>query len=156
MTDERRPEGREESEKGRFIVERQYIDDRRITEPEALEVGGIDISGRWGVLIEPRTITDFDHSLLREIQRDPAGRHIHRCFQCGNCTAVCPTSEAHPEFNPRYFIHVARMGYAAELEKVRDAIYLCASCGRCSEVCPREVNPSGVMAAIGAAIRRAP
>ena len=37
----------------------------------------------------------------------------------------------------------------AELEKARQYVYLCASCGRCSESCPREVDPAGVMAAIG-------
>jgi heterodisulfide reductase subunit C len=149
-------EPQQAQEKGRFIVERQYVDDERITEPAQLEVGGIDMSGRWGVLIQPRTITDFDHTLLHEVEREPTGTHIQRCFQCGNCTAVCPTTEAHPEFNPRYFIHVVRMGYAADLADVRKYVYLCASCGRCSEVCPRDVNPSGVMAAIGTVIRRAP
>ncbi len=143
-----------EEQKGRFIVEREYVDDRRITEPEALEVGGIDISGRWGVLIAPRTITAFDHTLLREVQREPTGAHIHRCFQCGNCTAVCPVAEEEPRFNPRYFIHATRMGYTAELENIRETIYLCSSCGRCSEVCPRQVDPSGVMAAIGTVVRR--
>lgn len=142
-------------DKGRFIVERQYVDDERITEPAQLEVGGIDMSGRWGVLIEPRTIPAFDHTLFREVQREPTGKHVHRCFQCGNCTAVCPAAEEHPEFNPRYFIHVLRMGYESELERVRKYVYLCASCGRCSEVCPRQVDPSGVMAAIGTVIRRA-
>ncbi|HVB80303.1 MAG TPA: 4Fe-4S dicluster domain-containing protein [Candidatus Binataceae bacterium] len=142
-------------EKGRFIVERQYIDDRRINEPKKLDAGGIDISGRWGILIEPRTITAFDHTLMHEVQSTPGGEFIHRCIQCGNCTAACPTAEEHPMFNPRYFIHVVRMGYQGELEKVRKYVYLCASCGRCSEVCPREVDPSGVMTAIGTAVRKA-
>ena len=55
---------------------------------------------------------------------------------------MCPVAEEHPEFNPRYFIHVTRMGYAAELERVRQYVYLCGSCGRCSEVCPRQVDPA--------------
>jgi heterodisulfide reductase subunit C len=148
--------GPPKDEKGRFIVERQYIADDRITEPEALEVGGIDISGRWGVLIEPRTIPAFDHTLFQEVQREPTGAFMHRCFQCGNCTSVCPVAEEHPQFNPRYFIHVVRMGYPSELERVRSFVYLCGSCGRCSEVCPRQVDPSGVMAAIGTAIRKRP
>jgi heterodisulfide reductase subunit C len=142
------------SEKGQFIVERRYVADERIHEPEQLEVGGIDISGRWGVLIEPRTISQFDHSLFRQVQREPTGTHMHRCFQCGNCTAVCPVAEEHPEFNPRYYIHAVRMGYAFELEAIRRHVYLCESCGRCSEVCPRQVDPSGVMMAIGTVVRK--
>lgn len=141
-------------EKGRFIVERKYIDDRRINEPKKLDAGGIDVSGRWGVLIEPRTLTTFDHTLMHRVQRELGGQFIQRCFQCGNCTAACPTAEEQPLFNPRYFIHVVRMGYGSELERVRKYVYLCASCGRCSEACPREVDPSGVMAAIGTAVRK--
>jgi len=141
--------------KGRYIVEREYVDDRRITEPESLDAGGMDISGRWGVLIEPRTITAFDHTLRDRVQREPTGRHLHRCFQCGNCSAVCPVVEENPAFNPRYFIHLVRMGYTGELDRVREHVYSCHSCGRCSEVCPRDVDPSGVMAAIGTAVRKA-
>lgn len=143
-----------DEEKGRYIVERQYVDDDRINEPQQLESGGMDMSGRWGILIEERTIREFDHSLMHEVQKEPTGQHINRCFQCGNCSAVCPATEENPAFNPRYFIHAVRMGYAAELRKVQDSIYLCESCGRCSEVCPRHVDPSGVMFAIGTVIRK--
>jgi len=146
--------GKQGGQKGSFIVERQYVDDRLITEPKVLEDGGIDMSGRWGVLIAPRTITQFDHTLFHEVLSEPSGKHAHQCFQCGNCTAVCPVAEEQPLFNPRYFIHVVRMGYPLELENVRKHVYLCSSCGRCSEVCPRQVDPSGVMAAIGTVIRK--
>jgi heterodisulfide reductase subunit C len=140
--------------KGTFIAERAYVDDRRITEPEHLESGGVDMSGRWGLLIGERTLTAFDHSLRDEVQALAAGRHMHRCFQCGNCTGVCPVAEEHPEFNPRYYIHVVRMGWPLALEDIRRHVYLCESCGRCSEVCPRDVNPSAVMVAIGTVVRR--
>ena len=79
---------------------------------------------------------------------------MQRCFQCGNCTAVCPVAEEHPAFNPRYYIHVVRMGYPLALENIRQNIYRCESCGRCSEVCPRDVDPSAVMMAIGTVIRK--
>ncbi len=139
---------------GKFIAEREYVDDARIHEPETLEAGGVDMSGRWGLLIEPRTITAFDHGLRDLVQREAAGAHMHRCFQCGNCTAVCPVAEEQPLFNPRYFIHVVRMGYPLALANVRENVYQCESCGRCSEVCPRDVDPSAVMVAIGTVIRR--
>ena len=142
-------------EKGEFMAERRYIEDSRIVEPEQLEAGGIDMSGRFGLLVTPRTIPDFDHSLFQEVRKEPAGKFVHRCFQCGNCTAACPVAEENPMFNPRYIIHVVRMGYERELEKVRKYVFLCASCGRCSEVCPRDVDPSGVMAAIGTVVRKA-
>ena len=139
---------------GKFIAEREYVDDRQIHEPEHLEAGGVDMSGRWGLLIDERTITSFDHTLRDQVQALASGEHMHRCFQCGNCTAVCPVAEEQPLFNPRYFIHVVRMGYPLALENIRQNVYLCESCGRCSEVCPRDVDPSAVMVAIGTVIRR--
>lgn len=139
---------------GSFIAEREYIDDRRIHEPETLESGGVDMSGRWGLLIDERTVTSFDHSLRDAVQALPEGRRMQHCFQCGNCTAVCPVAEKQPLFNPRYFIHNIRLGYQAAIDDIREHVYLCESCGRCSEVCPRDVNPSGVMYAIGTVVRR--
>lgn len=148
------PHEKDDRSKGAFIAEREYVDSRRIHEPETLEAGGVDMSGRWGLLIDERTVTRFDHTLRDEVQALAAGRHMNRCFQCGNCTAVCPVAEEHPVFNPRYFIHNVRMGYPLALEDIRENVYLCESCGRCSEVCPRDVNPSAVMVAIGTVIRR--
>lgn len=140
--------------KGEFIIERSYVDDQRIIEPEKLELGGVDMSGRWGVLILPRTIEDFDTSLYESVKQHPRGKNIHKCWQCGYCTAVCPVVEENPLFNPRYLIHIVKMGYKKELEKFGKYVYLCGSCGRCSEACPKGVDPSGVMEAIGTVLRR--
>ncbi|MCS7118168.1 MAG: 4Fe-4S dicluster domain-containing protein [Thaumarchaeota archaeon] len=142
--------------KGEFIVERNYVDDQRIIEPEKLEIGGVDMSGRWGLLVLPRTIEDFDHSLHAMVKNHPRGRNIDRCWQCGNCTAACPVAEENPLFNPRYLIYIIKLGYKLEIEKFGNYVYFCGSCGRCSEVCPKDVDPSGVMEAIGTALRRKP
>lgn len=140
-------------EKGRFIVERRYIDDDRIIEPEKLESGGVDMSGRWGLIIVPRITTDFDGSLAEAVRAHPKGDRIGLCWQCGNCTAACPVAAANPDFNPRYFIYAAKMGYAKELQRAQRDVYLCTSCGRCTEACPKGVDPSGVMEAIGTVVR---
>jgi heterodisulfide reductase subunit C2 len=147
-------EPKKKAEKGKSIVERRYIDDEQIIEPEKLESGGVDMSGRWGLIVLPRTINDFDHTFYEAVKKHPRGTHIQNCWQCGNCTAACPVSEKNPLFNPRYFIYVVKMGYELELKKVRENIYACASCGRCTEVCPKDVDPSGVMEAIGTVLRR--
>lgn len=112
------------------------------------------MSGRWGLIVLPRTISDFDHSLLEAVKGHPKGSHIGLCWQCGNCTAACPVAEKNPAFNPRYFIYAAKMGYDQEVKKMKESIYLCTSCGRCTEVCPKGVDPSGVMEAIGTLIRK--
>lgn len=145
---------KEEKEKGRFIFERGYIDSERIIEPEKLELGGVDMSGRWGTLVLPRTIEQFDHTLFEEVKKLPGGKNIHRCWQCGNCTAVCPVAHAHPEFNPRYLIHITKMGYKTEIKKFKEYVYLCSGCGRCSVACPRDVDPKGVMSALSILFQR--
>ncbi|MDG6928875.1 MAG: 4Fe-4S dicluster domain-containing protein [Nitrososphaerota archaeon] len=146
-------EERKKEEKGRFIAERRYVDDQRIVEPEKLEAGGVDMSGRWGTLVLPRTIEEFDHSLFEGVKRLPRGGKVGKCWQCGNCTAVCPVAHANPMFNPRYLIHIVRMGYQAEIEKVKDYVYLCSGCGLCSAACPKDVDPQGVMIALSIAFK---
>ncbi|MEM0075158.1 MAG: 4Fe-4S dicluster domain-containing protein [Conexivisphaerales archaeon] len=142
-----------DEEKGKHIVERKYVDDSRIIEPEKLEIGGIDVSGHWGTLVLPRTIEDFDNSMLKKVKSMPRGKNIEKCWQCGNCTAICPVAHAHPEFNPRYLIHIVKMGYSAEVEKLKDTVYFCSGCGLCSSVCPKGVDPQGVMIAMSIAFK---
>jgi heterodisulfide reductase subunit C len=134
--------------KGQYIIEREYIEDERIIEPEKLDLGGVDASGRWGLIVLPRVITDFDHSLVEEVKKLPRGKHIENCWQCGLCTAVCPIAHKEPRFNPRYFIYIVKMGYKSEINKLKKFVYLCQGCGLCSEACPKHVDPAGVMMAL--------
>ena len=52
-----------------------------------------------------------------------------------------------PEFNPRYWIYLIRMGMESELLRDKDIIWQCVSCNKCTYVCPRDVAPEGVMKA---------
>lgn len=134
--------------KGRFIHERHYVDEDRIVEAEKFVFEGVDISGRWNTIVLPRTIVDFDPTLVEEVKRLPGGAHIDSCWQCGNCTAICPTAHDYPEFNPRFLIYLVKVGYRGELERYKNTVYRCAGCGECSTVCPRGVDPHGVMMAL--------
>ncbi|MFX1506091.1 MAG: (Fe-S)-binding protein [Promethearchaeota archaeon] len=60
---------------------------------------------------------------------------IKACYQCGNCTSVCPLRRV-SKFNPRRFIHNAQLGGSLS----DDELTMCLTCAKCYEVCPQEVN----------------
>jgi ferredoxin len=70
---------------------------------------------------------------------------ISACFNCGNCTAVCPLSEGNDAF-PRRMIRYAQLGMREHLLSSKE-LWLCHYCGECSETCPRQAGPAEFMAA---------
>lgn len=88
-----------------------------------------------------------DRSLLRKIKRHGAGSKldVDACFQCGNCTAVCPLAEDSGGF-PRRLIRMAQLGMEKELLASED-IWRCYACGECTQTCPRQADPAEFMAA---------
>jgi ferredoxin len=88
-----------------------------------------------------------DVSLLRKIKRHGAGRtlDVSACFNCGNCTAVCPLAEDSAGF-PRRMIRMAQVGMERELLSSED-LWRCYACGECTQTCPREADPAEFMAA---------
>jgi ferredoxin len=69
---------------------------------------------------------------------------IEKCFNCGNCTAICPLS-ANGETFPRRLIRYAQLGLEAPLLGSRE-LWLCYACGECTETCPRQADPGEFMA----------
>lgn len=141
-------------DKGEGIHEKSLVDKDRIREFEKLEVEGVDISGRWNTLLESRVINDFDRSLFYEVKALPKGKHINRCWQCGNCTAVCPVPLEHPDFNPRNFIYLLQLGNVKELRRKAHAVWRCRSCGLCSQRCPTLADPAGIMESLSIIVKR--
>jgi heterodisulfide reductase subunit C len=114
---------------------------------EQLEIEGVDVSGHWSTFIESRVVTDYNEALEDEIAALPGGEYIHRCWQCGSCTNSCTVNALNPDFNPRYWIYLIRMGMESDLLRDKDIIWQCVSCHKCTHVCPRDVVPEGVMKA---------
>ena len=54
--------------------------------------------------------------LEEEIAALPGGEHIHRCWQCGSCTNSCTVNALNPDFNPRYWIYLIRLGMESEVK----------------------------------------
>ncbi|MBE9512326.1 MAG: 4Fe-4S dicluster domain-containing protein [Bacteroidetes bacterium] len=68
---------------------------------------------------------------------------INACYNCGNCTAICPLSDGDNSF-PRKMLRYSVLGLENKIEDSLDP-WLCYYCGECSETCPREANPGELM-----------
>jgi heterodisulfide reductase subunit C len=89
--------------------------------------------------------TRIDPELLHEIKAYGAVG-IEKCFNCGNCTGICPlTSDEHPF--PRNMIRLVEMGMKDRILESTDP-WLCYYCGECSETCPKGAEPAETMMAV--------
>lgn len=70
---------------------------------------------------------------------------LMKCFNCGNCTALCPLSEGETAF-PRKLVRYAQVGLEDRLKGSLEP-WLCYYCGECSATCPREAEPGETMMA---------
>mgnify|MGYP000506706887 CR=1 FL=1 len=129
------------------IHEKSLIRPENIKSHENLVLEGIDVSGHWSTFIETRVVSDYNERLQDEIAALSGGEYVHRCWQCGSCTNSCTVNAINPDFNPRYWIYLIRMGMESELLRDKDIIWQCVSCNKCTYACPRDVNPEGVMKA---------
>ena len=129
------------------IHEKSLIRPENLVRNEKISVDGVDVSGDWSTFIETRVITDYNEAMQDEIAALPGGEYIHRCWQCGSCTNSCTVNAINPEFNPRYWIYLIRLGMEQELLRDKDIIWQCVSCNKCTYACPRDVMPEGVMKA---------
>ena len=88
--------------------------------------------------------TRVDPNLMEELKAYGAVG-IERCFNCGNCTAICPlTSDDHPF--PRNMIRLAQLGLKDRMVASVDP-WLCYYCGDCSATCPKGAEPGESMMA---------
>ena len=131
------------------IVEKSLVEG--LQRSETLEVEGIDVSGDWNTFINSRVHDDLDLRIVDWVRSQPQGDTIDRCWQCGTCTAGCcmHTDYGLEEFNPRYFIYLAQIGYEAELRKRAQSVWRCVSCNKCVERCPKGVKVEEVVHSIG-------
>jgi ferredoxin len=83
-----------------------------------------------------------DPGLLLDLKKYGAV-DVEACFNCGNCTAICPLTTDEDNF-PRRIIRYAQLGLKDRLIGSKD-IWLCYYCGECSTTCPRQANPGEFM-----------
>lgn len=80
--------------------------------------------------------------LLLEMKKYGA-ENIETCFNCGNCTAICPLANDDHPF-PRNMIRLAQLGLKDRLIGSVDP-WLCYYCGECSTTCPKGAEPGETM-----------
>jgi ferredoxin len=73
------------------------------------------------------------------------GDTLTKCFNCGNCSAICALSEGDTAF-PRKTIRYLQLGMGQRLVETVEP-WLCYYCGECSKTCPREAEPGELMMA---------
>jgi quinone-modifying oxidoreductase, subunit QmoC len=88
--------------------------------------------------------TRIETGMLREMKTYGAF-DVNACFNCGNCTAVCPLSQGSVAF-PRRMIRYAQLGQRDHVAASRE-LWLCYNCTECSDTCPRQAGPGEFMAA---------
>jgi ferredoxin/nitrate reductase gamma subunit len=85
----------------------------------------------------------IDPQFLSEIKKYGTV-NIEKCFNCGNCTAICPLSTTGEAF-PRRIIRYAQLGMKEPLISSKE-LWLCYSCGECTQTCPKQADPGEFMA----------
>ncbi len=80
-----------------------------------------------------------DPGLLIELKQYGAV-DVEACFNCGNCTAICPLSTDATPF-PRNNIRLLQLGLRDRILQSTDP-WLCYYCGECSTTCPRQAEPA--------------
>lgn len=78
----------------------------------------------------------------REVERR-LGRSVADCYQCGKCTAGCPT--AYEMFHPIHaMMRLVQLGRKDEAVASRSQ-WVCVACEACSTRCPKDAEPAKVM-----------
>lgn len=68
---------------------------------------------------------------------------INACYNCGNCTAICPLSDENNSF-PRKMLRASVLGVDSKIKSSLDP-WLCYYCGECTATCPRDAFPGELM-----------
>lgn len=92
-------------------------------------------------------VNELDPDFKYQIQKEPGGENINRCFACGTCTAACPVREVNEKYNPRKIIRMAVLGMKDKVLS-SDFVWLCSSCYTCYERCPQDVRITELMNAM--------
>ncbi len=89
------------------------------------------------------TITPLALSELLSFVETHSGQKALHCYQCGKCTAGCPSAYA-MDLSPRQIMRAIQLGLKEEVLQ-SSTIWLCIFCQTCSARCPQEIDIPSVM-----------
>lgn len=89
---------------------------------------------------------------LKEEIEELSKQRILDCYQCGECSAGCPTAFA-MDIVPSHSIRLLQLGKVNEVLNANN-IWLCVACHVCGERCPRGVDYGKIADALRTIILR--
>jgi heterodisulfide reductase subunit C2 len=90
---------------------------------------------------------ETDDAFAKQVAAE-SGQPVESCYQCGKCTAGCPTAFA-MDLAPSQVMRAAQAGLK-DLALGSSSIWLCAGCSTCASRCPRDIDLSRVNKALTA------
>jgi heterodisulfide reductase subunit C len=125
-------------------VEPGAVEPSRVHEHAEWIQDGVDISGHWNRMFDPRVIEAYTPGALDRITSLVGGESLGWCYQCGKCTTVCPVDHV-GDYSPRKIFRKVQTG--VDLFNDPD-LWLCTTCMNCLRVCPKGVNMIEIMPAV--------
>ena len=119
----------------------------KYVEKENVILDGVDISGHWNRMHEPREITGYDLTFLDKVTSIAGAESMGWCYQCAKCIGVCPVDNV-GDYGPRKIFRLLQTGYDL---LGGDALWQCTTCANCLRVCPKQVDMVKIMPAVRAA-----
>ncbi len=82
-------------------------------------------------------------SELRVAVEKISGQRVARCYQCGKCTAGCPTAYI-MDLTPRQVLRAIQLGLREELLGSK-SYWMCVFCQTCTARCPQKLDIARIM-----------
>ncbi len=95
---------------------------------------------------KPIKLQELDRSFKYEVFKNPDGKHLFYCFQCGTCTSSCDVADQ-MDIPPHLLIRMAILGMRDRVLNSK-AIWMCTTCFLCEERCPQKVGTTSALFAI--------